>query len=136
MIDIDYIMSLLDWNNDTAEQERGIMLARDVKCFSVFFQPRCYPYGKNVWDNCARIISERSDNELKSYLTDMMEWLQDMNWPGALCILDRLRKYAKTPSYDSVLNACFGKAKAENDYVWWNNLQMLKGESWLNLSNQ
>ena len=46
MIDIDYIMSLLDWNNDTAEQERGIMLARDVKCFSAFFQPRCYPYGK------------------------------------------------------------------------------------------
>ena len=46
MVDIDYIMGLLDWNNDVAEQERGIMLARDVKCFSAFFQPRCYPYGK------------------------------------------------------------------------------------------
>ena len=59
-----------------------------------------------------------------------------ITWPGAFCILDRLRKYAKTPSYDSALNACFEKAIAENDYVWWNNLQMLKGESCLNLSNQ
>ena len=72
MIDIDYIMSLLDWNNDIAEQERGVILAREIKCFNVFFQPGCSSYGKNVWDNCARIISERSDNELKSYLTDMM----------------------------------------------------------------
>lgn len=37
MVDIDYIMGLLDWNNDVAEQERGIMLARDVKCFCAFF---------------------------------------------------------------------------------------------------
>ena len=30
---------------------------------------------------------------------------------------DRLPKYVKTPSFDSVLNACFKKAKMENDYI-------------------
>ena len=107
-----------------------------IKDIQAFIQPCTESYNKNVWDNCALIISKRSDAELLPYLDKLFAWLQDMNWPGAFCILDRLRKYAKTPSYDSVLNACFEKAKAENDYVWWNNLQMLKGESCLNLSNQ
>ena len=125
MIDIDYIMSLLDWNNDIAEQERGIMLARDVKCFSAFFQPRCYPYGKNVWDNCARIISERSDNELKSYLTDMMEWLQDMNWPGAFCILERVKKYEGRGLLMNAYANCLKCAKALDDETWEDNLKMI-----------
>ena len=136
MDNINYILSLIDWNNTLDQQAAGIKIAESIKDIQAFIQPCTDSYNKNVWDNCALIISKRSDAELLPYLDKLFAWMQYMNWPGAFCILDRLRKYAKTPSYDSVLNACFGKAKAENDYVWWNNLQMLKGESCLNLSNQ
>ena len=95
MVNIDAIMALLDWNNSTEQQERGIELAKDVKCINVFLQPNQREYGKNVWDNCAKILSERSDAELSPYLVDLMRWLQDMNWPGAFCILERLRRMVR-----------------------------------------
>ena len=86
MVNIDYIMDLLDWNNSIEKQEQGIALAKDVKCINVFLQPGCYKYGKNVWDNCAKILSARSNEELSPYMIELMEWLQDMPWPGAFCI--------------------------------------------------
>ena len=128
MDNINYILSLIDWNNTHDQQAAGIKMAENIKDIQAFIQPCTESNNKNVWDNCALIISKRSDAELFPYLDNLFAWLQDMNWPGALCILDRLQKYVKTPSFYSVLNACFEKAKAENDYVWWNNLQMLKGE--------
>ena len=59
MVSIDYIMDLLDWNNSKEDQERGVKLAESVKCINVFLQPNSYRYGKNVWDNCAKILSAR-----------------------------------------------------------------------------
>ena len=47
MVNIDAIMALLDWNNSTEQQERGIELAKDVKCINVFLQPNQREYGKN-----------------------------------------------------------------------------------------
>ena len=45
MINIDYILSLLDWNNSDEEQEKGVKLAKDIKYISAFIQPG-HPYGK------------------------------------------------------------------------------------------
>ena len=117
MDNINYILSLIDWNNTLDQQAAGIKMAENIKDIQAFIQPCTESNNKNVWDNCALIISKRSDAELFPYLDNLFAWLQDMNWPGALCILDRLQKYVKTPSFYSVLNACFEKAKAENDYV-------------------
>ncbi len=93
MVNIDYIMELIDWNNSIEKQEQGVKLAQDVKCINVFLQPG-NPYGKNVWDNCAKILSKRTDDELSPYLFELLDWLQDLNWPGALVILDRLKVFS------------------------------------------
>ena len=58
MSDIDYIMELIDWNNSIEKQTQGIELAKDVKCINAFLQPGS-PYGKSVWENCAKILSKR-----------------------------------------------------------------------------
>ncbi|MBQ9012424.1 MAG: DUF5071 domain-containing protein [Bacilli bacterium] len=34
-------------------------------------------------ENCVKIISYKNDEELKKYFPLLMEWLKDMNWPGA-----------------------------------------------------
>ena len=90
MIDIDYIMTLLDWNESDENQCYGLELAKKVNCFNVFLQPCNKNINKNVWNNCAKILSDKSDEELSPYLPELFRWLKDLNWPGAICIYDRL----------------------------------------------
>lgn len=128
MVNIDYIMGLLDWNNSEKDQLLGIKLAQDVKCTNAFLQPGP-PYGKRIWDNCAKILSEKTDEELSPYLIELFEWLQDLNWPGAFCILDRLRKYDKDSSYNLAFNICLKCAQVLEDDVWESNLSMVRRTS-------
>ncbi len=122
MTDIDYIMELLDWNRTEEEQAKGRELARDVKSINVFLQPN----GKNLWDNCALILAERSDEELEPYLLNLMAWLEDMNWPGAFCILDRLNRYADTSMFNWALKTSLELAKATHAKIWRKNLKEIK----------
>lgn len=124
MINIDYIMELIDWNNSVEKQEQGIRMAQEVKCINVFLQPGS-PYGKNVWDNCAKILASKTDEELKPYLIPLLEWIQDMNWPGAFCILHRIQKFTDICTLNSTINICKRRSKLLNDEVWESNLNIL-----------
>lgn len=128
MVNIDYIMDLLDWNNSIEKQEQGVKLAKEVKCINVFLQPGNRYYGKNVWDNCAKILSARSNEELSPYLIELMEWLQDMNWPGAFCILNRLKEMVNEQLFQHSYTICLKYAKALDDEVWESNLKILKAD--------
>lgn len=55
MVDIDYVMELMDWNNSIENQKKGVALARNIKCLNAFLQPGA-PYGKSVWENCAKAV--------------------------------------------------------------------------------
>ena len=123
MVNIDYIMDLFDWNNSEEEHRKGLELARTVECISVFIQPGS-PYGKNVWENCAKVLYEKSDLELEPYLIELMEWLQDMNWPGAFIILRRLQKF-QGHSLLSSYDICVKKAELLGDDAWAENLKMI-----------
>lgn len=125
MVNIDYIMDLLDWNNSIERQEQGIEMAKDVKCINVFLQPGSRYYGKNVWDNCAKILSARSNEELSPYMIELMEWLQDMNWPGAFCIFDRLKGMVNEQLFQYSYTICLKCARALDDETWESNLKML-----------
>ena len=125
MVDIDSIMELLDWNRTEEEQALGLKLAREVKCINVFLQPLTPAYNKNVWENCAILLSEKSDEELSGHLFQLMEWLQDLNWPGALCILNRLKKWEKDLMFEKTLNDCKKCARAMDDASWEAALQEL-----------
>lgn len=126
MADIDYIMDLLDWNRTEEEQAEGLRLARQVTAFNVFLQPCDKKNNKNVWDNCALIISEKEDLDLLVYLPNLFMWIQDLNWPGALCIVDRLQKYGKMISYDRQWREAYTCAKALKNKVWMENLKMVQ----------
>lgn len=126
MINIDYIMSLIDWNKSINEQADGIKMAESIENINVFLQPCNKKFNKNVWENCAKILSTRTDDELSPYLVELLEWLQDMNWPGAHCIFDRLQKFADDTSYNSAFQTCIKYAQALEDDVWESNLRMLK----------
>lgn len=88
-VDINELFEMLSWNSPEEIQRQGIEEGKKVKYLSVLFQP---VEDKSVWENCAKIICERSDQELDSYLFEMFEWLQDMNWPGFFIIYNRIKK--------------------------------------------
>lgn len=119
MVNIDYIMDLLDWNNNSEDQLLGIKLARDVKCINAFLQPG-FPYGKRVWDNCAKILSERTDEELSPYFVELLEWLQDLNWPGTFIIINRLIRFngdSLLETYSKVVYTALRNEEENNEWL-------------------
>lgn len=93
---IDEIMEMLVYRfeaDDIKVHEQGIRAASEVKNLMCFMQPM---YGNPVyttWDDCAEIVSARSDEELRPYIINMLIWIYDLNKCGALTIFDRLVKY-------------------------------------------
>ena len=110
MCNIDEIMDMLDWNNSEAVQQKGVELAKNINNICAFVQPNAP--GKSVWENCARIITDRSDDKLKPYLLQLLEWLQDMNWPGAEIIRERLKTYGEMEMLVFNVECCVEKAVA------------------------
>ena len=115
-------MDMLDWNLSFEIQENGRKMAKEIKNIKPFLQPLTSRHNKNVWENCALIITDRSDDELKTYLVELLEWLQDMNWPGAFYILNRLNNYSKDLSFEIAFQKCVERAKYLNDDIWLTNL--------------
>ena len=116
--DIDSILDMLSWNNSTEIQKTGLLYAKDVKCIYAFIQPRD-PWGKDVWENCAITLSERSDDVLAPILQELFEWTQDMNWPGAQIIYNRLHRYANDRiDFQCTLEDCMRIAELTQDDIW------------------
>ena len=125
MNEIEEILDMLDWNKTQEVQKGGIAFAQKIEDIGSFIQPLTPQYNKNVWENCAIIIAQRSDEVIKPYLIELLEWLQDMNWPGAFCILTRLSNYRDKSSLINAINICIAKANRCNDKEWKNNLESI-----------
>lgn len=73
-------------------------------------------------------MADKSDEVLAPYLIPLFEWLQDMNWPGAYRIYDRLKimpsKYIELP-----FSISLSLADKYNDSVWKQALIDFKKDS-------
>lgn len=87
-IGVNKLFEMLSWNNDIETQRRGIEEAKNIRYLSIFLQPI---EGKDIWENCARILANNKDEDLEPYLFSLFEWLQDANWPGFEIINDRVK---------------------------------------------
>lgn len=122
---IDEIIELLDWNNDVEIQQKGIELAKNIKDITVFIKPKHHNYSKMVWENCAIILRDKTDEELTPYLENLLEWIKDINWPGALIIMERLKQFLDTQKIADAINSCFNKAIKDNNNIWIHSLAEL-----------
>ena len=129
MINIDEIMKLLHWNNSHEQQTLGLQYAKNVNCIKCFFQPQGKYSGKPVWENCAVVISEKTDEALCPYFMDMLFWLQDLNWPGAEIILRRLIDFKQVEQLAVLMNRIIPVIHSVNDPIWLHVLsQLLQNE--------
>lgn len=113
-ISIDRIFEYLSCGNNNEIQKLGIELASKINNLSVLIMPI---ESKSIWENCAKVLISKSDEELELYFVELFEWLKDMNWPGAYLIYDRLICVSNEkflPAYQYSLSA----AKQMKDCVW------------------
>ena len=115
--DVGQIYQMLNWKNPPEIQARGMELAEQIADLSLLIQP---PADASVWECCAEILARKTDEELYPYLMDLMRWLEDLNWPGALTIQNRLIAFSgeklKQPFMDSVASA---EAMQNHDGEMW-----------------
>ena len=127
-MEIDRIMDMLDWHNPEEVRQLGREMADKVRCINVFILPFYKEYHtKSVWDNCAIILAGKSDEELRPYLVRLLEWLKDLNWPGAYCILERLNRFERTDYFNRAVTKTICYASRLPEKFWMMNLFRIKG---------
>ena len=135
MTNIDEIYDLFTWDSTYTPEEysrreqQGLELAKGAQYLFPFLQP-FLPNGKSksVWEPCAKVIADRSDEELVPYLSFLFEWLQDLNWPGALCVYERLAQFTDSSSFEHAVSICVKYARAIEDVNWLNTLKALQSQ--------
>ena len=120
------ILKMMSWCNSEKIQKQGLKLASNIKYLDHFFQPVIDNESKNLWENCAIVLSERTDEELTPWLIQCFAWMQDMNWPGASIILDRLHKFADTENLSREKNKAIKIARILKDNEWLKALYQIK----------
>ncbi len=91
---IDEILDMLG-SDDKEIQEKGISIGSQIKNLKCFMRPIYGNPLSSTWENCAKIVCKRSDEELRPYFVDLLMWISDMNYPGASQVFDRLIQYDK-----------------------------------------
>jgi hypothetical protein len=79
---------------------------------------------KKCWENAAIVLKEIGYPRNKLALPGLIEWLQDMNWPGSTTAADTLRKIDIKILVPYIEEALL-KAFKEEDYIWMTNIKEL-----------
>ena len=116
---------MLSWDNDMSVQLQGMQMAQQIKSLWVLILPILPQNSKSIWENCAKVLAAKSDCELFPYLTELFKWFQDMNWPGASIIYDRLLEI-DVKEISLPLSICLLTAQNTNDKPWEASLTAFK----------
>ncbi len=82
------LITKLDWNDETTSSEiTNEIINLGISDLSFLLQP----INKSYWDKAANVICELGVERYIDVLPSMMEWIQDLNWPGALRIFTELK---------------------------------------------
>ena len=122
---IDEIYNLFMWESqlsnaeNEAKVQKGIDAAKQIKNLFPFMQPIIIPPEKCklVWEPCAKVVAMRSDKELEPFMFLLLEWIQDLNWPGAMIIHDRLSQMPYH-TIEFAFKHSHIKAEQTNDLCW------------------
>ena len=82
--------------------------------YNIFILPQ---EGKKYWENCAKILIQLDDDKFIQLFPKILEWFQDLNWPGGNIILDRVNKMSNDVIEGFVLQ-CIDEAILKNDLMW------------------
>lgn len=90
MKDIQALIQKLDGDTPAAEQAEAIHKLQDIRDEELHLLLQ--PPGKEYWDGAAEVIVKLGYPRVKPILPGLLEWIQDMNWPGSRRIATLLRE--------------------------------------------
>lgn len=128
MVDIDYILEMLDSRKSIDEQEKGMVMARKLKNLRVFFRPKNIKDYKCCWENCAKIIAERSDDELRYNLVNLFEWLREKDGNDVKILIKRIKEFKMDVRVDDLITFYKKKARLLNEEDWYQHLCQISDE--------
>lgn len=82
---------------------------------------------KSQWANAAEILAGLETWKIARFASDLLAWLKDMNWPGAVRIFEtllKLEKHELRPKLDQAISM----AHSQSDKDWLENLQLLQSK--------
>ena len=104
---IEDLVDSLDWHEDQARQNEAVGLlvaAGDRLDLSLMLQSG----SKSRWENQARVLRLVGYPRFRAIIPGMLEWLQDLNWPGSQEILQALTDAPKDELVSHVSKAVGG----------------------------
>ena len=116
------IIDRLNWNN----QKEDIMDAKDElsKIPDESIHLLIQPLSRFHWENSADVIVDIGVDRCITVMGDLLMWLKDMNWPGAIKIYHMLKESENTIIDEYILKSA-EIAKMEEDDEWLENINML-----------
>lgn len=113
----DNYYELLNANLSQELLENNILkLAEDTR-----YSNNCFimPANKMYWENAAKVLAKRGYPIIRDILMELFEWLQDMNWPGAITVVNILNTIPKKVLVEN-LEKTIEIALEENNGIWLN----------------
>ena len=83
---MDVLLSKLRWDTPQEELNKAITILREVDDLSILVKP----IDKAHWDNAAMILRDIGYPRIHNILPNLLEWTQDLNWPGSRIIAELL----------------------------------------------
>lgn len=115
------ILKDLSWNSTADQIKSGFIAALQETDHQYLLQPTDH---FDSWENASILFLILGDEEIKPYLADLLNWLQDLNWPGAQRILDRLQRIS-SELLAKPLELAAKSAAESKDETWLSNISIL-----------
>lgn len=132
---LDEIYESFLWDSSYTEDEYeakiadGINEGKTYRYMYPFIQPILPISGSAIiWEPCARIVASKTNEELAPYLYELFKWIQDLNWPGAETIFNRLLDIP-FPLLEEQYSRCKQEAEKSNDFGWLLALKAFKEQA-------
>jgi hypothetical protein len=115
----DNIFKNLSWNAPLDSQREAINKVASM--FNLNPNVLIQPLGKEYWQNAARALSLMGYPRIEKAIPGLFNWLQDLNWPGALIVMELLKSLPKDVIIRH-LECAASEAFSIGDDIWLNNL--------------
>lgn len=116
------VIERLNWNNDKYDIAAAKKELEELP--DEYIKLLIQPISKFHWDNAAEVITNIGVDRVISIMDELLLWIQDMNWPGAIKIFNMLKE-SNNVLIDDYIAQAVETAKSENDEDWLENINML-----------
>lgn len=111
-------LEMLSWNKTEGEQQQAIRNLISIE--NSHLVKLVQPNNKDCWDNAARVLTKIKYPRIKYIIPELLAWLKDINWPGALEIRELLCTVPKSELLGHLVDSILEAKKTDDDmWLYW-----------------